>query len=401
MDLDFLHLSFEMNADDEISFSPHFSPKETKEKLASHFSTHKKVEYSQNTSLPDDLLLLANEAFPESAINDPLGDLQVWESWQTGSRTFPYPGQYIPLDIFGQGAKVQSPTAIGVIGECLTGLFATAGIAPLPVVRPIRRWPDFILYDRSKSRFALLESKAFTDLGGATTGVRDRISDALLGEFLFDALQHLLSDRTVAVWGAFTRILSITPFKAQVTFIETSLENNVQQGKPSTTLSIIGNFVMQLGLNSLVEQIHSSLNSDGRGTKKEEFSLDDQAISSAFSSAMNELTHSFTESMSYADRDLIIRFAKENFKDKEKKIKSTIMQENFEQPAYRGFSNAAYEVIRKVGDVEISGRRLTSIEASALDKSWLKNWDAVGQKEVDAGSVATRCGGLFLTTRHV
>ena len=77
------------------------------------------------------------------------------------------------------------------------------------------------------------------------------------------------------------------------------------------------------------------------------------------------------------------------------------MQENFEQPAYRGFSNAAYEVIRKVGDVEISGRRLTSIEASALDKSWLKNWDAVGQKEVDAGSVATRCGGLFLTTRHV
>ena len=91
-----------------------------------------------------------------------------------------------------------------------------------------------------------MESKAFTDLGGATTGVRDRISDALLGEFLFDALQHLLSDRTVAVWGAFTRILSITPFKAQVTFIETSLENNVQQGKPSTTLSIIGNFVMQL-----------------------------------------------------------------------------------------------------------------------------------------------------------
>ena len=238
-------------------------------------------------------MLLANEAFPESAINDPLGDLQVWESWQTGSRTFPYPGQYIPLDIFGQGKGPISHShwcnwrmSNWLICNCrycaIAGSASNQALARFHLVR------------RSKSRFALLESKAFTDLGGATTGVRDRISDALLGEFLFDALQHLLSDRTVAVWGAFTRILSITPFKAQVTFIETSLENNVQQGKPSTTLSIIGNFVMQLGLNSLVEQIHSSLNSDGRGTKKEEFSLDDQAISSAFSSAMNELPHSFT-----------------------------------------------------------------------------------------------------------
>ena len=145
MDIDFQHISFVLRLDDEHIFSPHFSAPETKEKAAAKFFASKKIEFTENFSLPDDLILFANEAFPESAINDPLGDVHVWESWQTGTRTFPYPGKYVPLDIFEQGGKTQSPTAIGVIGECLSGLFATSGIGPWPIVRPIRKWPDFIL----------------------------------------------------------------------------------------------------------------------------------------------------------------------------------------------------------------------------------------------------------------
>ena len=134
----------------------------------------------------------------------------------------------------------------------------------------------------------MLESKAFTDLGGTTGNLKDRVDDALLKDYLLTAGQHLLSDRTVSVWG-FTRILSISPFKAQVTFIETSLEDQSHTGKKSVMLNVMGNLVMQLGLNILLRDLDAV-----KGLEK-------KLKASAESKTLNDLVESsFNQAISIA-----------------------------------------------------------------------------------------------------
>ena len=206
------------------------------------FFSNKNIAYSASNHLEDDLIIFANEAFPESAVNDPLGDLRIWDLWQTGKRAFPYPGKYIPLEIFSQGTKVKSTSSMGVLGECLCGLYATAGIGPWPIVRVINRWPDFIFHDRNKKKFALMESKAFADINGSLSKFEDRFDKSILQEFLLDALKHLVSDRSVSVWGSFTSVKSVDPFRAQVTFVETTLEGEAASSSSSTVVDMLAEY---------------------------------------------------------------------------------------------------------------------------------------------------------------
>ena len=73
----------------------------------------------------------------------------------------------------------------------------------------------------------------------------------------------------------------------------------------------------------------------------------------------------------------------------------------FELPNHKGFSNKEYESIRKVGDTEILGRRISEEEAQALDTQWEKNWHTTGQSQMDGTLIVTRCGGLLLTKRPI
>jgi hypothetical protein len=168
-------------------------------------------------------ILCANEAFPEAAIADPLADLDVWDEWCSGVRSFPYQGLYGDLDIATQEKKTNSTSSVGVIGEIMAGLFGQAMIAPLVLVRVVRQWPDFIFHTGG-NRYAFLEAKAFTTtLTGP--GISSRIPEPLLGDCLADAVQQLNADAYVTVWGAFTHIRSVRPLCFAVTLVELKATN--------------------------------------------------------------------------------------------------------------------------------------------------------------------------------
>ena len=77
----------------------------------------------EDHDIPHLALLAGNEAYPESAIADPITDLRVWYDWRSGVRKFPYPGSYEPLEIRKHRGKIPSAGVIGVVGEILVSDF--------------------------------------------------------------------------------------------------------------------------------------------------------------------------------------------------------------------------------------------------------------------------------------
>lgn len=204
--------------------SPHFSDKEKSNELVPIFESDKQLTARiPNISFDMDQIYCANEAFPESAICDPIADLEVWDEWNDGYRRFPYPGEYNPLGIRQQEGKTSSTTSVGVLGEILAGLFAQNGISPFIFVRVIRKWPDFILYRHDLGLFTFLESKAFTN-------IRNERKDKLIGhvgDCLVNAVSQMNADPFVQVWGAFTDVTQISPdMHCKVTFVELNVPDS-------------------------------------------------------------------------------------------------------------------------------------------------------------------------------
>ncbi len=209
--------------------SPFFSKKEAAEFLIPEVYENKRPIYSSIEMLQfsREQLLAANEAFPEAALSDPLADLEVWDDWRLGIRSFPYPGKYGPLGIMNQDKKTTATSSVGVIGEIMTGLFAQAGLSPWILVRVIRHWPDFI-YQIKNDRYAFVESKAFTwiDYEEQRHDESELIPDTVFGEALIDAISQLNADPFVQVWYSFTAITSIRPFEFKVIFLELDTTEN-------------------------------------------------------------------------------------------------------------------------------------------------------------------------------
>jgi hypothetical protein len=225
MEVDFSHWRFELTADELRKFgSPHFDKKSAGEALAAAFE-HRGISVDSGFSeFTRDHITTANQAYPESAVVDPIADLELWEEWRLGNREFPYVGRYAPLGIFRQGIKTSSPSSVGIVGEILAGLFGESVIAPAVLVRVIRRWPDFIFYsgiDAGNHVFAFLEAKAVgpNSLSGRTVCNR-RVLSPQFQELATNAVQQINSDPLTDVWGAFTFIRRIVPFSAAVTFVQ-------------------------------------------------------------------------------------------------------------------------------------------------------------------------------------
>ena len=402
LEIDFAHFKFGLSAEDERLNSPHFNNKIKQDKLFASFNSKRKLEYEHKFHLDDTLILFANEAFPESAINDPLGDLHVWDLWQSGVRRFPYPGQYLPLEIFSQDAKIQSASTVGVVGECLTGAFASEGIAPWPIVRVIRHWPDFIFYDRLSSRFALVESKAFTNIGGAMSGLMDRFRSSTFRSFLVDALSHLISDRSVSVWGGFTRVVNVNPFRAQFTFVETYLEDGGASSRPTTMLNVLGEFVMQLALGQTLDDLnkYSLERKNTRGRNKEN-KAPPHFLSSAIEDALSQLPNSMISTLSSEDYHRIMQAAHQFFSLHEEKIFRSVESKGYDGSASKQTSTDKFEQIRIVGNTKIFGRRLNLNEAAKIDRVWERNWSNVGVLHREGSFDVCRCGGLQLMMQQV
>ncbi len=204
--------------------SPHFDRKTAGQALSASVKGSAILKNSCALAFSEKLILSANEAYPEAAVADPLADLEVWDEWRSGIRSFPYPGRYGRLGIRRQDAKTNSTSSTGVLGEIMAGLFAQAGIAPWVLVRVIRRWPDFIFYVRD-DRYAFVEAKAYTGESVGSMGSAIQIPEALLGECVVAAVQQLNADPFVQVWGAFTHIQQISPMRLHVTFLELDVDS--------------------------------------------------------------------------------------------------------------------------------------------------------------------------------
>jgi hypothetical protein len=190
---------------------------------------------SLNLNFSERQIRLGNEAFAESAVADPIADLEVWDEWRSGTRYFPYRGIFSRLGITRQDDKTSSPSSVGVIGEIMAGFFAQAGVSPWLLVRVVRRWPDFIFADR-RSTYSFVESKAFTGTPPGRHGLAGRVLDGLLVEAAVDAAQQLSSDPFGRVWNSFTQISSIIPMRFQVTFFEFNVPDARRISQPLRTV---------------------------------------------------------------------------------------------------------------------------------------------------------------------
>ena len=397
LEIDFSYYKFGMSADDEHLNSPHYAPSAKRSKLFESFQyNHVPVIENEIYKLPKHIVMFANEVYPESAISDPMGDLLVWNSWKSGIRSFPYPGKYLPLEIVNQESKIQSSSTVGVIGECFAGIFATEGIGPWPIVRVIRKWPDFIFFDRITSRFALVESKAFSDIGGQKNGLTHRVQSQTFKELLVDALKHLVSDRSVSVWGAITRVTSINPFQAQVTFVECYLGNANRTSGAPITLNILGEFVMQLALGRVIEELRND-NVKFRKPKKADTVQVPEFVSEAIADVVSSFPKSMMTRISDEDRDAIVKAAKISFNDS--KVIKSLNSDGVFDFGYNKTTTREFSEISVIGERTILGKILSSNEAIAIDRDWNRDWNGVTRLQDYVESKECRYGSLMLKSK--
>jgi hypothetical protein len=220
-DSNFEHWKWEIPEDLLIQYgSPYSTTAEAFKALSSHLKINAVQITSEKHRIPEVAIIAGNEAYPESAISDPLSDLLVWYDWKTGRRGFPYTGQYAPLSLSGQKPKSVSTAAVGVIGEILTGLYSQSKIGFSPLARVINRWPDFIFTQSSKIHF--IEAKASIDDLTAGKPIQHFGNHQKgLKEVLINAIQHLALEPQVTIWGGFVSIdVSNYEISFAVTFLE-------------------------------------------------------------------------------------------------------------------------------------------------------------------------------------
>ena len=219
--VEFRHYRIEFSDDVLSRFgSRYFARKEAGRQLRKWLLERlRTAQHSASLQFSAAQLACANEVFPEAALADPIADLEVWDEWRSGLRRFPYPGVYTRLDILRQEKKTSATSSVGVLGEILAGLFSQSYVAPLVVVRPIRRWPDFI-YLGADRRYSFVESKASASLDDPRSPGIEYVPEELLGEGLADAVQELNAEPFLRVWLVFTDVWAVQPVRANVCVLE-------------------------------------------------------------------------------------------------------------------------------------------------------------------------------------
>jgi hypothetical protein len=222
---DFQHWQWEVPDDVLRKYgSPHFSRPDAGKALAAlvlHPSKGAKCIFSDHHKIPLIGILAGNEAYPETAISNPISDIFVWYDWKSGRRKFPYPGAYAPLDLRKQDPKTVSKSVVGVFGEIISGIYAQQGISVSPLSRVILRWPDFIYIQQADSHF--VEAKATIDEnipGSPLTAIGKHGQN--LSEVLIEAIQQFGADPWVTVWGGFVgiHIDELLELRFTMTFLE-------------------------------------------------------------------------------------------------------------------------------------------------------------------------------------
>ncbi len=396
IEVDFQHWVFSFPESLLIYYgSPHHDESTVTRDLAEEVQKHSTLQHSHAAGFDRDHILCANEAFPEAAIADPLADLDVWDEWRSGKRTFPYPGRYIPLRIVRQEAKTSSPSSVGVLGEIFTGLYAQAGIAPMILVRVVRKWPDFILHTRHK-QYAFVESKAFTTPVDGRDGILARVPSKTLGECAAAAVQQINADPFVDVWGAFTQVHDINPLRIRVTFVQLAAPDVRRQAAgsrhiPAPVVTGMTELAVARAACSLEPNDRGALSTSKRGRKSRERR---DAESRLHSRAVRQ----FEEIMNEAGVDDAFPASREAV---ESEVRNTVArlllregdtQSRFEAAKEKAFSGGTGD-LRQVTGGSLRYSEMTSLEIAEFEGGWEQSWESAPEKFPRDGDLSLwRCG---------
>lgn len=380
--------------------SPYFDTQTAGKALLASLSNGAARVTSHAANFDPKQILCANEAFPEAALADPLADLEVWDDWRTGIRSFPYAGRYSKLGIRRQETKTSATSSVGVIGEIMAGVYAQAGIAPWVLVRVIRHWPDFIFYIGG-DRYAFVESKAFTGETGVRKSSWLQLPDKLLGECLVTAVQQLNSDPFVQVWGAFTHIEQISPLRLRVIFLELDAGDDHRSEKskrvlPDAVIAGIAERVLRTSLFRLDERKLKSLEGRRRGIPREERRRFERALTQA---AIQELEDILID---HAVKVAVLQSRQAVEQKIRGLVRKAYVAERIEGARLYGALEQArtgnMSRIRAVGTETIYVGSLDREAFAAISASWTSSWESANQPWKQIGEASLwRCGGAVFT----
>ncbi|HAA70681.1 MAG TPA: hypothetical protein DCE55_16205 [Planctomycetaceae bacterium] len=376
MRVEFQHFQSEISDADLRRFgSPHLSRKEAGEELRKRLlRPGVSPVYSTELAFQRSQILCANEVFAESATADPLADLEIWDEWRNQERQFPYPGRYSRLGITEQPGKVSSSTAVGVVGEILTGLFGQSYVAPWVLVRPIRKWPDFIYYTAG-GRYAFVESKAF--VGDPKTDGQGlaRIPRRVLHDCLTDAVQQLNADPFVTVWLGFTEILELSPLHLSVLFLELNApdERREQVVKRVIPEAIVRGLTERV-LSSAIARGDDSLlaGTEGKLSKQQVMGFWDELLGMVDQDIDDVVLNAAPQEL-VADMKAAIRDRAHEFSDKKR---SPVRRERGERlsRAKEQATLGQLGALRQLGEQQLYLVDLTETIRAEFESGWESNW---------------------------
>jgi hypothetical protein len=376
--------------------SRYYGPSEVRSDLLNSLTKDAKQECSENLIFSRSQLICANEAFPESAVADPIADLEIYDEWKNGIRQFPYPGRYERLGITEQHHKINSPSSTGVIGEMMAGLFAQVGIGAWIQIRNIRRWPDFIFWG-SNDRFAFVESKAFVGEPVVGPGISGRATGPLLGEFLLDSVQELNADPSVSVWGAFTQVVEIRPMRLLVTFLNVNVPDEVMLRRQSQKIpEAVARGFSKRAIEAAVPDLDPNfvyLFEKRRGYRKQEGK---QAEDSLHQLAIKQLDNILADAGPLAKKQSSREYMYSIIKEEIRKV--TLKEDSLKEgrrfyDAKERASKGEWTDIREVGGESIYMKDLSESERSKFSNDWTPQWNIANQPWSDSTQTKWRCSG--------
>ena len=400
IEVDFKAFDYTISEDLMIRYgSPYFDRKTAGQILAKNLCKNAIRTYSADYRLDRSQIICANEAFPETALADSLADLEVWSSWNSGYRAFPYSGKFSRLGLLKQEGKAPSNAATGVIGEIFAGLFAQSGISPDVLVRSVHHWPDFIMNHKGEEKiYPFIEAKAFTSapLGES---ISQRVKDSLLYDFLINCVAQLNSDPFLEIWGSFTGVVRIEPdFLITQTMIRITPDNRrrASLGKrllPEPLLQGLVDRAVSMAAVDVMKSLKMDIHKVLVGSKRNRKRLD---------SALFKFSESALEGILAGSKtDVAVRGS---LKDMHSSIRAKISSLSLEDLApinlfYTIKESQPPMVLRKLKDFGgqvIYMANMCPLEPSMKSHPWRASWDNVTRpfKKVGKDSV-WRCGGAL------
>lgn len=398
IEVDFKAFDYTISEDLLIRYgSPYFDRKTAGEVLARDLLENAVRTHSDLYQFQRSQIVCANEAFPETAVADSLADLEIWNSWNSGLRIFPYPGKFSRLGLTRQEGKTASTTATGVIGEIFAGLFGQAGISPEVLVRNVLHWPDFIHNYTGKDQiYPFIEAKAFTN---ASLGeeIEKRVRDSLLYELLENCVSQLNSDPFLEIWGSFTGIVRISPgFMLTQTMIRVAPDAKKRQAAGKRLLP-------EALVRGLVDRAISTAALD----LESEIDPQDKSLQSKENTRRRELDHKlYTLSrktlegiLAESAVDIAVKASAENLDIcLKKRIEDLDYSEIQGATSFFDIKTKAPEMtfsfLRNSGSQSIFAASLDLSTDASIKRSWAANWDQANKPagEID-GEPVWLCGG--------